>query len=385
MPDRPHADLVALRARRGDRLATLLRELDLDHVLLSGADHIRYATDYRTQLVSEAFDWYAAIVDADGEAEVFVPYVEDELPRPDEGLPHVRAVHPLPSWAPAACHPRQWLTAVGGVLARRGARRVGYEGLDVVLRDGLAERGLLLRPVGRELFQMREIKDEIEVELLAATCRANEAALRRAVETAGAGMSDHDLLAVAAHDQHAAGVEFLTHGVCNVRKSSGGWFADGARLREGEPFFLDIGCYGRGGYASDLCRTGFVGDVPDAVRHAYACLLEAHLAGQDSARPGVRASAVHEAINACLHGHRLPHTPYATGHGVGLRICELPTIYRRDRMDEDAVIRAGQVLAIEPETTVEVNGLPLVLKVEDNFLVEPSGLRPLSATAPALS
>jgi Xaa-Pro aminopeptidase len=66
------------------------------------------------------------------------------------------------------------------------------------------------------------------------------------------------------------------------------------------------------------------------------------------------------------------------GHGVGLRACELPTIHRADRMARDQVLEEGMVISLEPETGVEVDGRLIILKVEDNYVVEPGGLRRLT-------
>jgi hypothetical protein len=63
---------------------------------------------------------------------------------------------------------------------------------------------------------------------------------------------------------------------------------------------------------------------------------------------------------------------------VGLRACELPTIHRADRMSRDQVLQENSVISLEPETGVEVDGEFLLLKIEDNFVVESGGLRLLS-------
>jgi Xaa-Pro aminopeptidase len=49
----------------------------------------------------------------------------------------------------------------------------------------------------------------------------------------------------------------------------------------------------------------------------------------------------------------------------------------------DWTLRAGEVIALEPETSVEHGGRRLALKVEDCYLVEEGGLRPLTAPAGA--
>jgi Xaa-Pro aminopeptidase len=376
----PRVDAGRLRAHRTAVVGTWMRENGVDHLVLTGPDQIRYACDYRAQLVSEAHDWFAAVVDSDGVTDVFVPSIDTDVADPDETLPQVRALHPLPSWSPAACQPAFWTRALAAELTRRGARRIAYDNLDGEVLRGLRADlpGATFLPAAAALFTLRQVKHPLEIELIQATCRVNTLALVTAVETAKPGMTDHDLLATAADHQHRSGVEFLTHSVCNVRKGSGDWFATGAQLREGEPFFIDIGCHGPGGYASDLARTGFLGTPAPAVSRAWQHLLTAHELAQEAVRPGVKASHVQGAVNAYLRGHGLPVTPYSVGHGVGLRICELPLIYSESMMDHDATFEAGQVIALEPETAVEVGDQRYVLKIEDNFVVTDQGVRLLS-------
>jgi Xaa-Pro aminopeptidase len=224
------------------------------------------------------------------------------------------------------------------------------------------------------------VKEPAEIRLLEAASAVNSLAISTAVSRLTEGMTDHDVLAIAMGALQAAGVEFLTHSVCVARSDllSGGWFARGRRLWAGDTFFFDIGCYGVGGYASDLCRTAAVGEPPAAVRRAYHGLLEAYAAGQAAARPGVRVSEVDRTINEALAKQGLPVTPYSTGHGVGLRVCELPIVYRPAMMAVDAVLEEGMVIALEPETSAEVDGSAVVVKVEDNFVVERAGLRRIS-------
>jgi len=66
------------------------------------------------------------------------------------------------------------------------------------------------------------------------------------------------------------------------------------------------------------------------------------------------------------------------GHGIGLRACELPTIHRADRMGPDQILEEGMVISLEPETGVEVDGRLIILKVEDNYVLEEGGLRRLT-------
>jgi Xaa-Pro aminopeptidase len=357
-----------------------MRLRGLDHLLVTGFDTIRYTADYRTLIIAEGFDWFAAIIDQDGACDIFAPWIDEVSERPEPELPWIRAIWPLPSWSPALAHARTWTQSLAGVLRQRGARRVGFELVYADLLAALRQEipHVEFVPAAAELLDLRLSKDAIEVELLAAASHVNSRAATAAMEAAKVGMTDHDILAVAMESLQRDGSEFVSHSLCNVRRGTGTWFAAGNELAEGDAFFFDIGCYGTGGYASDMARTGFVGEPPSAVQHAYRTLLEAHHVGEERARPGTRASEVHETVNQYLRRRGLPITPYALGHGVGLRACELPTIHRAVRMDRDQVLEEGMVIALEPETAVEIAGRAVVLKVEDNYLVQQDGLRRLT-------
>jgi Xaa-Pro dipeptidase len=373
----PSVDEGALLTRRRERVVELMSRRGLDHLVLTSFDAIRYATDYRSLIIAEAFDWFAVVMDVDGECDVFVPWVDEVRERPDPQRPWIASEHPMPSWTPLHPHLGYWVRELAGSLRARGARRVGFELVYADLLEGLRSEleDVELAPVAADLQGLRVRKEPAEIELLAAASQVNSRAADAALRGARAGMLDFDVLGLAMDSLQRAGVEFLSHSLCNVRRGSGTWFAAGNELREGDAFFFDIGCYGPGGYASDMARTGFVGEPPTTVQDAYRALLEALRIGEETARPGVRASEIHEAVNVSLRSRGLPITPYSVGHGVGLRACELPTIHRADRMDRDQALEEGMVISLEPETGVEVDGRFVLLKVEDNYVVEADGLR----------
>lgn len=361
----------------------MMVELGLDHLLLTSADAIRYATDFRSQLTPESNQWFAMVIDAEGTSDVFVPYVDQRIDGPRADLPALRSMQPLPAWAPSTMHPLAWSRQVAAPLIEARARKVGFEGVDVSVLEALKAHlpGVTWYPVMRDLDAVRREKLPSEVELLAAAGRVNSRASEAAVAAGVAGARDYDFLAAAASYQLRAGVEYVTHSVCNVRSPSGDWFAYGGELREGDTFMFDIGVYGRGGYCSDVARTGFVGEPRPEVAKAYVVLRDALSAGEEAARPGARASDVDAVVNRYIERYRLPSTPYAMGHGVGLRMCEQPTIFRPHLMDVDATLRVGDVIALEPETHVEIDGIPVVMKLEDNYYVGADGLVRLSDAA----
>ena len=123
-----------------------------------------------------------------------------------------------------------------------------------------------------------------------------------------------------------------------------------------------------------MCRTAFAGTPPKAVEDAYALLRQAYGEGQAAAKPGIKASQLDAIVNEVLTKSGYPGTPYSMGHGVGMRACELPIIYRREMMDEDVELKEGMVITLEPETRVEHRGEKSFVKLEDTFEVTATGL-----------
>jgi Xaa-Pro dipeptidase len=369
-------DVEGIRQDRRERAAQVMEEHHLDSLLLTGFDNIRYVTDYRVQLISEGFDWFAAIVDRDGRTSVLVPYVDEPV---SVGAGGIDELVPVPSWAPLYAHPETWCRTIAGILARSGARRVGYDGASSQAIDGLRSRleRVALVDVAMPLLRARMLKSPAEIRLLEDASIVNSRAVDAAIASAKPGVVDYEILATAMATLQGAGVEYLTHSLCNAMNDRV-WFASGRELRSGDAFFLDIGCYCGGGYASDMARTGFVDEPARNYAKPYKALLDAHEAVQEIANPGVSASRLDRVARDVLEAAGCPRTPYGIGHGVGLRACELPTLSRAEAMDDDLVLEAGMVIAIEPETAVLVDGNLVVLKVEDVFAVEAHGLRRLT-------
>jgi Xaa-Pro dipeptidase len=379
MYDWSAVDVDRLRNDRREAIADLMKRHGLSHLLLTGFDHIRYATDYRTQIIAEAFDWFAAVVDQDGRAEIFAPWVDETHVEPVDGLPWISKIHAMPSWAPIVGHPETWTAGLVGALG--GATKVGIELIDpgVLRRLEAALSTTEFVPIGRELYDVRIRKTPDEIQLLEDASIVNSRGAEAGFKAAEPGMTDHDVLAAVMASLQESGPEFLSHSLCNHGRGDGGWFAEGTVLAEGDPYFFDIGLYGRHGYASDIARTGFVGgDTRAEIKSVYAKLLKAHEVAAEAAKPGVRVSRIDDAVNEYLRSEGLPTTPYAIGHGVGLRACELPTIYRGSLMDRDQVLVENSVIALEPETGLELDGRFLLLKLEDNYVVERDGVRRLS-------
>ncbi len=384
----PSINSAALLAERLGRVTAFMDDRHLDHLVLSGFDSIRYATDYRTNLSYDSnYDWYTAIVDGDGQTTLITCDLGEDDLDPIPGAPTITRRVAGISWQSSWAHPRTYVRLLAAELRAAGAAQVGVEALPFGIMDELRRElpDVTFVAVGPELLRLRLNKTEGEVTLVAASAEAASIAMAAAMEGFQEGMTDYDVLALANDAAYRCDIEWLSHSVIVVEStpSKATWLAHGRRIWAGDTFFIDFGIYGQGGYAADFCRTHLGANAPDTVLAAHARLREALDAGAALAAPGVRCSAVTDAVNDELQGHGLPPTAYAMGHGIGLRMVEPPSIYRPDRMDEDLVLAEGMTICIEPSTSVTTKHGTVGMKEEEEYVVTATGVHQLTRAAVA--
>ncbi len=365
---------------RRARVAEVMAEEGVDHLLLSGFDNIRYATDFRANLTYDSnYEWYAAIVDDAVMATLLACDIGEDLDGPVPGHPTITRRVGAPSWQAAWAQPETYARLLRREL--RGARRVGVDVLPFDVADALRDEFELV-PVAGALLRRRMIKTADEIQLVEAACDVASLAMTAAMEDFADGMTDTEILTLANDTSNRCGVEWISHAVITVQAtpSQASWLPTGRTVSSDDTFFVDYGVYGAGGYASDFCRTHVAESAPAAVHSAWAALREAIAAGEAMARPGVRGSEVAAAVNAVLEGRGLPSTPYAMGHGIGLRLVEPPSLFRADRMDVDETLAEGMTICIEPSTHVHAGGEVVGVKEEEQYVVTATGLRQLTRT-----
>lgn len=106
------------------------------------------------------------------------------------------------------------------------------------------------------------------------------------------------------------------------------------------------------GYCSDMTRTVVIGKADEEMKKIYNTVLSAQRAALERIHEGIRCrdadeiarSVIHEAGYGPCFGHSL-------GHGVGLYIHEAPSL--SSRADENAVLRRGNVVTVEPGIYLE--------------------------------
>src|SRR5829696_3838244 len=193
------------------------------------------------------------------------------------------------------------------------------------LRPALAPRRLDVDPA--PFLRARAVKDPRELDRLRAVTAVAEAAIAAALESAGPGVEERELLRVVRTTMVAAGARPLLGSVGIAERGALVDFAPrDRRLARGEAIRLDVGCV-LDGYHADMARTAVLGPAPRWLADGYAALLAGEQAAIDACRPGVTGEALFDAAVRATRAAGLPDYERShCGHGIGLSMYEWPRV-----------------------------------------------------------
>lgn len=316
-------------AARADRLVELLREDELDCLLVTDLLDVRYLTGFTGTNG-------ACVVGESGERLFLTDfrYVEQaEAQVPDfERLPAGRDL--------------------AGDLAERLHGRAGFDDTQMSVRahGKLAEKvgeGVELVAAGGLVDRLRQVKDADELRRIGAATQLATVALERVLEQGLAGRTERAVALALEREMVDAGAEGPSFPAIVAAGPHGALPHAEPRdveIPAGTLVVIDWGAK-LDGYCSDCTRTVATGGLDGRATEVYELVLDAQRTGLAAVAAGVEGRAVdaaaREAIEAAGHGERFGH---GLGHGVGLEVHEGPTLTKRS----DDVLVAGNVVSVEP-------------------------------------
>jgi len=269
--------------------------------------------------------------------------------------------------------------ALGDALIRAGLRgkRVGVELGDVSARHAAAVAEVAtVAPLDEHLAAMRRIKEPEELALIRTAVAANDHGFGAVAMVLAAGVSEFTIQRELVDQmQKVAFVPIDVSGPNNAFISGPRTMllAAGAtdrRVEHGDLMIVDINPVIRY-YKGDTTRTFVVGPPTAEQQKVHDTLVRGLESAEKLAKPGVKASAVanalQEPIIAAGYGGLIVHG----GHGLGLEHLERPYIIPGD----DMPLEEGMVIALEPGLYLPGIG---GLRIEDDYLVTANGVEVLS-------
>lgn len=136
--------------------------------------------------------------------------------------------------------------------------------------------------------------------------------------------------------------------------------ANKTRLKKGF-LVIDLGVKYKG-YCSDMTRTIYIGNPSKKERKLYNLVLEAQLTAFNYTYPGVYAADIDLIARAVLQDD-YKHFIHGTGHGVGRKIHQAPSLKPRGRFR----LKPNTVITIEPGLYFKKK---LGIRIEDSILMK---------------
>lgn len=367
-------------AERVRRARVLMRENDVDVLLVSAPNNLTYMSGYRTNLFDSNFRPYFALIPQEGEATLILPDLEIGVGQEISWIDDVR----------------QWGANKGGIAPDGYSALVtvmqqrGFDRSKVAIEKGFGQRvgmsydefvdlqerlpGVQWKDCTPMLWHLRARKSDAEVAKLRKASEITDAAYEAVRQQAKEGTSEREINAIMGETYMRLDSDFRGFIVVNAGKQRYKMmnpYASEYRLQRGDMCIMDFGAVYQG-YWSDLTRGFFVGEVSDRQREFYEVARAASAAGVAAAKPGATCEQIDKVCEEYLvdAGYR-DFMLHRTGHSLGLEVHEMPSL----GPGQTTVMEPNMVFAVEPGIyDFDIGGF----RMEDIVLVTDTGSEYLS-------
>jgi len=241
------------------------------------------------------------------------------------------------------------------------------------IRKALRPLKVSAQPVDGLVEKLRDIKQPEEIGLIQKAGRTAWECLRASLRFLRTGMTEQQLTARLEYEMRMRGarpgfdtiIAFGPNGSRNHHQPSG------RKLRAKDTILIDFGVCLEG-YTCDLTRSFGWGGVSVEYRRAWEAVYAAQQAAVAKIRAGVKASEADAAAREVIKQSGFPAYGHGTGHGLGLEVHEIPYLTCQDKK---TLLQAGQIVTVEPGIYLPGK---FGIRIEDDVLVTASGARVLT-------
>lgn len=263
------------------------------------------------------------------------------------------------------------------ILREHHVEKLGFEDAYMTVRDHAVYEKKLpcqLVPASELLWELRQVKDQEELETMVAAQRIAEKALEQVLREIHPGVTEKEIAARIQYLMLHFGAEDMSFDPIVVSGPNGSLphgVPSEKAIQNGEFVTMDIGCIYHG-YCSDMTRTVAVGTPTDEMVKVYETVLAAQKAGIAAAKAGVSGKAVDGAARKVIadagYGAYFGHS---FGHGVGVEIHESPNASSVN----ERPLPAGAVISAEPGIYLPGK---LGVRIEDVLYITEDGCEDLT-------
>jgi len=345
-------DRKRMRRFRLERTNEAMKTLDIDCMVVTTFDNVRYIADCRPYFTAVYYvNAYVVVLPRDGHPVIQGPVVEGA---PMGLAPPIKGWHGYPM-VPVPAIATKWASMVSTILRESGVEsgRIGFDDISFMsyleISRSLPHSEIV--PAFSAMLQARAVKGPDEIALLRKAAEIVDVGAEVGLACIKPGMRERDVVAQMASAMYKAGSEAepWAASFASGERSLSSLFASDRILKDGDLGVFDIGSIYEG-YLGDIARTGGAGNVSGQARMVYTAAYDALMAGTKAVRPGVPSSEVDKIIRETLIAADCRVSPLSTGHGIGVGAPEIPWITPREEGIPDFELRPGMVLCLEPRT-----------------------------------
>ncbi|MCD6293957.1 MAG: aminopeptidase P family protein [Deltaproteobacteria bacterium] len=239
---------------------------------------------------------------------------------------------------------------------------------------GLLSPPVALVPLNGVVENMREIKEDREVEALENAADMISDILDEVISALKPGVTEKDVawqIKGLAREAGAEGLSFPSIVASGPNSALPHAVPSNRKIRSREPIILDAGVR-LNGYCSDITRTVFVGEPDDTFKTIYRTVRQAQLAALEKIHPSAQSTQVDAvARNIIADAGFGAYFGHGLGHGVGLATHEGPRLGPRNAV----LLRSGNIFTVEPGIYIPGKG---GVRLEEMVVLEADGPRILT-------
>ena len=365
---------------RTERAQSLMRDLEVDAILLTTEPQVRYFSGFLTQFwLSPTRPWFL-LIPATGKPIAVIPGI---------GLAGMKQtwIDDIRSWS--SPQPKDdgvsLLCQSIRDLPRRFGRVAVPLGIESYLRMPASDfqkmqanlSNIEFVDCSESLLQLCSVKSEAEIEKVRYVCELTSDSFNSLPEFANIGDSERDIVKQMRIDLLNRGADTTPY---IVSASGPGGYGDiimgptDRVLEDGDVLIIDTGTV-FDGYFCDFDRNYAFASASDQAKRAYETVSQSTDAGFAAARPGATTSDIWRAMWSVLEkGGTEGNDIGRMGHGLGAQLTEWPSI----TSDDETTLTAGMVITLEPGMSYDGGKL---MVHEENILITESGASMLTKRA----
>lgn len=349
-------------AARINRLMALANEQGLDHLLITNPMDVGYLTGFlggdSYLFLGPCAGYKQATIITDG--------------RYDEEL------NPQRELADIILRTKSIEATAADLILNRYVQRCGVQAdhLTLATREAIAsvmgpDRAKKLVPMPALVSQMRQVKDESEIEALQAATTLQEKALLAVLPTIKAGQTELEIAARLEMEMKSRGSSHCWFDSIVGAKGNGALphYRPGFETTaKGQPLLIDWGSTYQG-YCGDMTRTFSLGTWSPKMKEIYQIVKDAQELSAAALAPGKHTHEIdtvaRDHIEKAGYGKEFNH---GLGHGLGLSK-EPPYL---NPLWPDMELKVGHVVTVEPG--IYLPGIGGV-RIEDLYVITETGAR----------